>query len=79
MKWMYVLYIWYLRKLLDYLLRQSANYDYNCETIYSLLLDPINPRDAEDFVAMLKRYAGKNILDAVNTVDLTVFHTTWSY
>ncbi len=62
-------------KLLDYLLRQSANYDYNRETIYSLLLDLINPRDAEDFVAMLKRYAGKNILDAVNTVDLQLYST----
>ncbi len=62
-------------KLLDYLLRQSANYDYNRETIYRLLLDLINPRDAEDFVAMIKRYAGKNILDAINAIDLQLYST----
>jgi hypothetical protein len=62
-------------KLLDYLLRESAYHEYNRETIYSLLLDLINPHDVEDFISMLKRYAGKNILDAVNSIDLQLYST----
>ncbi|MBN2274974.1 MAG: PD40 domain-containing protein [Bacteroidales bacterium] len=61
--------------LLDYLIRQSDAHDYNRETVYSLLLDIINPLSLDDFLASLKKHAGENILNALSLLDVNVIST----
>ncbi|MBN1415042.1 MAG: PD40 domain-containing protein [Bacteroidales bacterium] len=62
-------------ELLDYLIRQSEFNDYNRETVYSLLLDIIDPQNLEDFVRSLKRHAGPQILNALALLDDNLYST----
>jgi hypothetical protein len=64
-----------IEELLDYLIRQSEFNNYNRENVYSLLLDIINPRNLEDFLAALKQYASQPILDALNRMDENLYST----
>jgi tetratricopeptide (TPR) repeat protein len=64
-----------IEELLNYLIRQSEFNDYNRENVYSLLLDIIDPRSLDDFLAALKRHAGQPILDALATMDENLYST----
>jgi hypothetical protein len=64
-----------IEELLDYLIRQSEFNNYNRETVYSLLLDIINPRNLEDFLAALTRHASQPILDALALLDENLYST----
>ncbi len=64
-----------IEELLDYLIRQSEFNNYNRDTVYSLLLDIINPQSLEDFIAALKRYAGQPVLNALALMDENLYST----
>ena len=63
--------------LLNYLINNSKFQNYNRETVYKLLLDIIYINNMDEFVAKLKKHGSLEIIQALESVDLSQFSTPY--
>ncbi len=63
--------------LLNYLINTSKFHNYNRETVYKLLLDIINADNLGEFVQMLKKHAGLEITQTLESLDMSQFSSPY--
>jgi len=64
--------------LLNYLINNSKFQNYNRETVYKLLLDIIYINNMDEFVAKLKKHGSLEIIQALESVDLSQFSSPYA-